>query len=163
MKLLVGVLVVWLTIVVVYSIPRVIVYTKPAEAVATTTVAVATTTQQQKVYDYLDKKHSPLKSETALILNQKHWQLIIAISAIESQFCNRQLGLNCWGITSMEGGYKHYKNLAEGIVDAERLIERRQKQKRWLTVEQMNCSWVVPCNSNWVNTVNLVQKQLNSL
>lgn len=108
------------------------------------------------VRGFLEEKKSPLASETDFLLEQKHWKLLIAISAIESQYCKRQLGLNCWGITKFTGGYKEYSSLKEGIKDANDLIERWQARGRWLTVEDMNCHWVVPCNDNWVKVVNQV-------
>jgi hypothetical protein len=119
------------------------------EAAATEAVQL-----ESSVKEFLESKKSPLSSHTKLILEQKHWKLLIGISAIESQYCKRQLGNNCWGITKLSGGYRAYATLDEAIVDANNLIERRQKQGRWLTVDSMNGSYVVPKNQNWVNVVN---------
>lgn len=113
-----------------------------------------------EVRAFLESKHSPLAAHTDLLLKQKHWKLIVAISAIESQYCKRQLGNNCWGITSVKGGYTSYPSFAEGVVDADALISRWQARGRWLTVDDMNCHYVVPCNPNWVYVVNTVLKQL---
>lgn len=114
-----------------------------------------------KVESFLESKHSPLAAETDVLLAQKHWQLIIAISAIESSYCLHSIGNNCWGI---KGGtdYKSYPTLRDAIPDVERLIEYRQSRGQWLTIESMNCSYVVPCNANWVRVVNLVMAKLNS-
>lgn len=117
----------------------------------------------EKVVAYLNKKSSPLSDkEVNLLVKQKHWKLLIAISAIESQYCKRQKYFNCWGIGG-DHAYRKYKNFSEAIVDANDLIERWQKKEKWLTVESMNCSYVVPCNPNWVNVVNFVLKQLNEI
>lgn len=107
-----------------------------------------------QVRGLLESKKSPLAQETDYLLTQKHWKLIVAISAIESSYCTKQLGLNCWGITKFEGGYRRYDSLREGIKDANDLIERWQMKGKWLTVESMNCVYVVPCNPNWVAVVN---------
>lgn len=107
----------------------------------------------RQVRGLLESKKSPLAPETDLLLEQKHWKLLIAISAIESQYCTRQLGNNCWGIGG-DSAYRHYSSIPEAIADADALIERWQKKGRWLTVDDMNCHYVVPCNPNWVSVVN---------
>ena len=112
-----------------------------------------------QVREYLESKDSPLAPETDLLLQQKHWRLLIAISAIESQYCKRQLGFNCWGIGG-DSAYRHYGSVREAIVDANNLIERWQQRGRWLTVEDMNCHYVQPCNPNWVKVVNKVLVEL---
>ena len=107
-----------------------------------------------QVRGFLESKESPLAQETDYLLTQKHWKLLIAISAIESSYCTKQLGLNCWGITKFEGGYRKYDSIREGIKDANDLIERWQVKGRWLTVDDMNGHYVVPANENWVKVVN---------
>ena len=109
---------------------------------------------------YLKSKRSPLASHLDTLLEQEHWKLIIAISAIESSYCKRQLGNNCWGITDTSGAYKSYASFDEAIIDANGLITRWQARGRWLTVDDMNCHFVVPCNPNWVYVVNTVLAQL---
>jgi hypothetical protein len=114
---------------------------------------------QQEVRDYLESKQSPLAPETDFLVSQKHWRLLIAISAIESQYCKRQLGFNCWGVGD-DSAYRHYSSIRAAITDANDLIEHWQKKGRWLTVEDMNCSFVVPCSPNWVRVVNKVLKDI---
>ena len=111
------------------------------------------------VREYLQSKNSPLADESELLLKQKHWEFLIAISAIESEFCQRQLSWNCWGI----GGdmyYRHYSSLRAAIIDADDFITHWQSKGRWLTVEDMNCSYVQPCNENWVRVVKKVLADL---
>ena len=115
-----------------------------------------------EVRAFLESKGSPLASHTETLLEQEHWKLIIAISAIESTYCKRQLGNNCWGITDSSGAYKSYASFDEAIVDANGLITRWQARGKWLTVEDMNCSYVVPCNPTWVSVVNTVLATLES-
>lgn len=112
------------------------------------------------VRDYLNSKQSPLAPDTEFLLEQKHWKLLVAISAIESQYCKRQLGYNCWGIGG-DSSYRHYSSYRAAITDANDLIERWQQRGRWLTVEDMNCHYVVPCNPNWVNVVHKVLKEMD--
>lgn len=120
------------------------------------------TSTTDAVREYLEKKDSPLAPHTELLLKQEHWKLIVAIFAIESSYCTRQLGNNCWGITGSSGGYKTYASVADGIEDANGLITRWQARGRWLTVDDMNCHWVVPCNPNWVSVVNTVLERMES-
>lgn len=125
-----------------------------------TSVVIQQDNTYTKVKAYLDSKQSPLSgAEVNLLVNQKHWKLLIAISAIESQYCKRQLGYNCWGIGG-DSAYRHYQNFSEAIIDANDLIERWQQRGKWLTVESMNCSYVVPCSENWVRVVNKVLQEI---
>ncbi len=117
----------------------------------------------EKVKAYLDNKQSPLSGdEVNLLVNQKHWKLLVALMGIESQFCRRQLGYNCFGVGG-DSAYRHYNNFSESIVDANNLITRWQQRGRWLTVDDMNCHYVVPCNENWVRVVNKILGELENL
>lgn len=118
---------------------------------------------QSEVSLYLESKHSPLAPYANTLVGLNHWRLIIAISSIESQYCKYQLGNNCWGITTAAGGYAHYSDFGAGAIAEEALIERWQARGKWLTVESMNCSYVVPCNPNWVRTVNATLAQLSKI
>lgn len=113
-----------------------------------------------QIREFLQTKKSPLAQETEVLLQQKHWKLLIAISAIESQYCTRQLGNNCWGIGG-DSAYRHYDSVRDAILDANALIERWQERGRWLTVDDMNCHYVQPCNPNWVQVVNKVLAELS--
>jgi len=135
----------------------------PTEAQSLKNNAIARQIElNHQVRGFLESKKSPLAQETDYLLTQKHWKLLIAISAIESSYCTKQLGLNCWGITKFEGGYRRYDSLKEGIKDANDLIERWQKKGRWLTVDDMNCHFVQPCNPNWVKVVNSTLEKLST-
>lgn len=112
--------------------------------------------------DYLETKKSPLAEETNFLLQQKHWRLLIAISHIESQFCKRKIDFNCWGVGG-DSAYRHYSSYKEAIKDANDLIEKWQLRGRWLTIDDMNCHYVVPCNPNWVNVVNSTLKDIDAI
>ena len=112
------------------------------------------------IREFLINKDSPLAPETDFLLQQKHWKLLIAISAIESQYCKRKIAYNCFGIGG-DSAYRSYSSIRASIQDANDLIEKWQQKKRWLNVEDMNCSWVVPCNQNWVKIVNKVLVKMN--
>lgn len=111
---------------------------------------------------FLESKDSPLALHVETLLKQKHWKLITAISAIESSYCKRQRGNNCWGITDSSGTYKSYASFDEAIIDANGLITRWQARGRWLTVADMNGHYVVPHNPNWETVVNAVLLKLES-
>lgn len=115
------------------------------------------------VGEYLKSKKSPLASHLDTLLEQEHWKLLIAISAIESSYCKRQIGNNCWGITDSSGAYKSYESFDEAIIDANGLITRWQARGRWLTIQDFNCHYVVPCNENWVNVVTQVHSELEKI
>ena len=119
--------------------------------------------QKQKlnalIEEFLTSKDSPLAPNTEFLLQQKHWKLLIAISAIESQYCKRQLGNNCWGVGG-DSDYRHYSSIRAAIIDANDLIEYWQEKGRWLTVEDMNGHYVFPSNPNWVHVVNKVLEEL---
>lgn len=108
-----------------------------------------------RLREFLDNKESPLAPDTEFLLELEHWKLLVAISAIESQYCKHQLGYNCWGIGG-DSAYRYYSSFRAAAQDANDLIEHWQTEhKKWLTVEEMNCSYVVPCSENWVRVVNL--------
>ena len=115
-----------------------------------------------RLREFLEIKKSPLVSDVEFLLKLKHWKLLIAISAIESQYCQYQLGYNCWGISGDEH-YRYYSSFRAAAQDANDLIESWQVKGKWLTVEDMNCSYVVPCSPNWVRVVNQNLKILNEL
>lgn len=115
------------------------------------------------VRDFLLKRKSPLAKETDFLLTLEHWELIIAISAIESQYCRTNNSKhNCWGIMYGDKIRKFY-SYKEGAQYTNDLIARRRSMGKWLTVESMNCSYVVPCNNNWVSVVKNNINILNEL
>lgn len=116
----------------------------------------------ENVSQYLESKDSPLAPDAEFVTGLKHWKLLIAISAIESQYCKRQLSYNCWGVGG-DSAYRHYSSFTEAAQDADALITRWQERGRWHTVDDMNCHYVVPCNPTWVRTVNMVLSELNAL
>ena len=118
---------------------------------------------EETVRVYLQSKNSPLAEEVEILVSQKHWKLLIAISAIESQYCKRQLGKNCWGIKVGGNTYRQYDSYAEAIVDANNLIEKWQARGKWLTPENMIGSYVVPGSANWLYTVKSVLAELDAL
>lgn len=117
---------------------------------------------ETQLAEYLESKGSPLAKHSSTLLEQEHWKLLVAISRMESAWCTRKLSFNCWGIGGHEN-YRHYNNYDEAIIDANRLISLRQSQGKWVSVEDMNCSYVVPCNETWVYVVNETLNELNTL
>ena len=111
---------------------------------------------------YLEEKHSPLATEASYLTTKKHWKLLVAISAIESQYCKRTIDLNCWNVGG-DSNYRHYKTYREAIDDADDLITYWQSKGRWNTVEDMNGHYVVPKNDNWVRVVNDILLRMDKL
>lgn len=114
------------------------------------------------LFSYLKAKNSPLVAEAGYLHTKPHWRLLVAISHIESQFCTRQLNNNCWGINT-KTGYAKFATLRDAIDATDNLITKWQNKGRWLTVEDMNCSYVVPCSPNWVKVVNSTLTELETL
>lgn len=125
-------------------------------------IKIKTPTINDELKAFFESKGSPLALHVETLLEQEHWKLITAISAIESSYCKRQLGHNCWGITDSSGAYKSYASFDEAIIDANGLITRWQARGRWLTVADMNGHYVVPHNPNWEAVVNSVLAKLES-
>lgn len=118
-----------------------------------------TKTEADVLKAYLIAKQSPLSDYSELLLEQENWRLLVAISNIESQFCKRKVSFNCWGIGG-DSAYKHYSSYEEAIEDADAFIEKWHARGKWQTVEEMNCSYVVPCSANWVSATNATLKDL---
>ena len=112
--------------------------------------------------NYLQTKKSPLAEEVDYLLTKPNWKLVLAITRIESQFCTRALGNNCWGIKA-GANYAKYATLQDGIAAADSLIAKWQARGRWLTVEDMSCSYVVPCSGNWVTVTKKTLIELNQI
>lgn len=142
-----------------FCFPRKITYTPETQATQTPQELPKLNSE---IKQFLESKESPLSAHTDFLLEQEHWKLLIAISAIESRYCKSQLGFNCWGIGG-DSNYRKYSSIRAAIVDANDLITAWQSKGRWLTVEDMNCSYVQPCNPNWVNVVNKNLKELDAI
>jgi hypothetical protein len=113
----------------------------------------------EKVKEYLEKKESPLAEHAEKIAGRKHWRILIAISAIESQYCKRKIAYNCWGLGG-DSHYQKYTGYDEAIEAADALIEKFQSRGKWMTVKSMMGSYVVPGSPNWERTVNGTLKEI---
>ena len=109
---------------------------------------------------YLESKQSPLAIKSAYLLNQRDWELIIAISHAESNMCKRQLGNNCWGIGG--GNHRKYPNLEFAISDAQ-LVIGKYVDRGADTPETMLRRYVGWNNQTWVVAVNQILSQLDQL
>jgi len=101
-----------------------------------------------------------LADKSAYLLNQRDWELIIAISQAESNMCKRQLGNNCWGIGG--GNHRKYPNLEFAISDAQHVIGK-YVDRGADTPEEMLRRYVGWNNQNWVLAVNQILRQLDQL
>lgn len=110
---------------------------------------------------YLESQHSPLASESEILLQQYHYRLIIGISFAESNFCKIQIKPNnCWGIGG--GRPEAYPTLAEGVIRANNLIQKYQNNGM-TNPRLMRNTWVGWSNQSWVRAVDQVTTHLESI
>ncbi len=110
---------------------------------------------------YLASKKSPLQDYAEVLLEQPKWKYVLAISHAESNMCRKQLGNNCWGIGGAEY-HRFYPTFAEGIVDANKLIQKYH-DGGLDTARKMMKRWVGWNNQNWVIATQNVLSDLDSL
>lgn len=114
-----------------------------------------------QVQEYLLTKKSPLAPQADYLIKLPHWKLILAISNAEGQFCQHQLYYNCWGLGGNQN-LREYSSYKASLQDINDFIESWQVKGKWMTPEQMNCSYVVPCSPNWLRTVKATLKELEN-
>jgi hypothetical protein len=115
-------------------------------------------TLESELKVYLEGKHSPLKDYVPEIIAQPNWKKIIAISSIESQFCKRQRGFNCWGIKG-KSGYRIYGGYADALVDANRVMQKYSGK----SYKQMLGIYVVPGSPSWLNATTKTDAELTAI
>jgi hypothetical protein len=101
--------------------------------------------RKSKLHEFLKDRGSPLEPQADLIAEQQHWKLILAISFAESTLGEKCFDFNCSGIGGSQ--IRSYKSFDNWILDFNRLLEKRYKDK---TLEQMCGVYVKPCNPNWL-------------
>lgn len=101
--------------------------------------------RKSKLHEFLKDRGSPLEPQADLIAEQQHWKLILAISFAESTLGEKCFDFNCSGIGGSQ--IRSYKSFDNWILDFNRLLEKRYKDK---TLEQMCGVYVQPCNPNWL-------------
>ncbi len=116
------------------------------------------------VREYLESKDAPLANYTEILLAQKDWKTIVAISNAESNMGKYCWYNNCSGIYErFDNGYqglKRYDNMAEWIVDLQNLIEKRYSG--W-TLAEMNGTYVYPKSKNWFLASSKVYNDLSQI
>ena len=136
---------------------------QPQILIDASTVALASeidplSTRKQNLYRYFTEiRPSPLANYVDILAEQPQWRKIIAISFVESTMCKRNYFNNCWGITYRTGLAK-YPSFAEAIIDANRVLAKSYANS---TYRQMNCVYVQPCNSRWVNGALQIETELD--
>lgn len=111
--------------------------------------------------EYLRSKGSPIAEHANLVLKNKHYRLILAISFAEGNFCKHQIrAYNCWGI----GGTKPetYANYDEAFQRADNLIQKYQ-DRGMTSAETMRTTWVGWHNDSWIVAVNQVLDELKEI
>jgi hypothetical protein len=110
-----------------------------------------------KLTAYLKSRNSPLADKAQTIAEQDHWKLILAISFAESTLGKKCYFNNCSGIGG--SSIRTYRNLEGWILDFNRLLEKRYKDK---TLEQMCGVYVQPCNPNWLLATRQILTELDA-
>ena len=118
---------------------------------------------------YLETKGSPLAPSAQYIVTQKHWELALAISFVESEMCQHTPkyvskgkvyeSYNCSGI----GGdnYKRYSSYEDWFSDMNNLLDQPNYVNR--PIEKFIGYYVVPGSSHWLNGVRQVNSDLLTL
>lgn len=114
---------------------------------------------EDELKKYLESKKSPLAPYAKELIAQPNWKRIVAITSIESSFCRRQVGFNCWGIKARKGGYVKYSSFSQAIVDANRVMEKYKGK----TYKQMMGVYVVPGSPNWLNLTTRTDNELEQI
>jgi hypothetical protein len=113
---------------------------------------------------YLEKKGSPLATYTDILLAQKDWKTIIAISNAESTMGKHCYYNNCSGIYGRYdqgyAGLKRYETKADWIVDLQSLLSKRYEG--W-TLDKMNGIYVYPRSTSWIRATSSIYTQLNQV
>ncbi len=94
---------------------------------------------------YLQARDSPLANYVPQLITKDNWPMVISISFVESDMCQRNLYYNCSGI----GGQQYlrkYNNFGEWINDMSTLLDTRYNG--W-SLDKMDGVYVQPYSSNW--------------
>ncbi|MDB4939749.1 MAG: hypothetical protein JWO40_174 [Candidatus Doudnabacteria bacterium] len=114
--------------------------------------------------EYLEKRNSPLADYAGIILAQKDWKTIIAISNAESTMGQHCYYNNCSGIYARYdqgyAGLKKYETKADWIVDLQGLLSKRYDG--W-TLDKMNGIYVYPRSTSWIRATKSVYTDLNKI
>jgi hypothetical protein len=111
------------------------------------------------VRNYLLAKNSPLADYTEYLVAADNWKTLIAISNAESGMGKHCYYNNCWGV----GGITNlaaYKSMPDAIQNVQTLIDQRYGG---MTLKQMNCKYVQPCSSNWLEASSQVYNDLSAI
>ncbi|PIR96683.1 MAG: hypothetical protein COT91_05475 [Candidatus Doudnabacteria bacterium CG10_big_fil_rev_8_21_14_0_10_41_10] len=110
--------------------------------------------------NYLASKNSPLVDHVEILLLQRNWKIVLAISQAESNMCKREIGHNCWGIGG--GNHRKYPSYAEAIVDANDVVQRYLNRGHTGT-KSMMLYYVGWDNQSWVVATQNILYQLNQI
>ncbi|GAC1412856.1 MAG: hypothetical protein NVSMB66_3200 [Candidatus Doudnabacteria bacterium] len=120
--------------------------------------------QSKMLREYLEKKGSPLAEYTDVLLAQKDWKTILAISNAESTLGKHCYYNNCSGIYGRYdqgyAGLKRYQTKADWIVDLQTLLSKRYSG--W-SLDKMNGIYVYPRSTSWIRATKAVYTQLDKI
>jgi hypothetical protein len=110
---------------------------------------------ESTVEQYLRGKRSPLTEYVPILLRQKNWKKIVALSNAESGLCKKYIEstANCWGV----GGSDLWdmgEDLGEGIVAMNHFLEKYPKSSSvkysQMSFKRMNGLYKQPPRDHWV-------------
>lgn len=122
----------------------------------------------QELKRYLEEKRSPLAEYSSVLIQQKNWKKIIALSNAESTLCRRYIEAtaNCWGV----GGSDLWdmgENLGEGVVAMNHFLNTSPRLSKikysQMNFEQMNGLYKQPPGDHWVYNNLQIYNELTAL
>lgn len=116
---------------------------------------------EQNLRVWLSKHESPLEPYSEQLAKSPYSSTIIGICTIEQYSCTKAPFNNYWGIFCGKALCR-YDSIPNGIQAANDLLDKMYNNGH-TTVESLNCYYVVPCSSNWLNTVLATKQTLENL
>ena|SRR3990167_1686597 len=119
----------------------------------------------QKLTAYLEKHNATLAKDAHKITTLPQWQRALAISFVESNFCEKAKNNNCGSLGVAPGHklWRRYPTKFDGLADLSRLLEKPMYKERLNTCQKMKGVYVVPGSSRWVNGCNKISNDLVTL
>lgn len=117
------------------------------------------------VKNYLTERSSPLADYSGQIIALPQWQRALAISFVESNFCQTAADNNCGslGVKPGHAAWRTYNTAFDGIKDLSAVLEKPLYKERLTTCKSMLRVYVVPGSANWRYGCEKVSSELLAL
>lgn len=117
---------------------------------------------EEALRQYLEAKHSPLSAFAFQLSLSPYVSTIIAICTIEEYSCTvNPYGSNNLGGLMSKGKLIRFDTLADWIQTENDWLAKHEQDHP--TIESLNCYYVQPCSSNWLNTVIKTKEEIEAL